>query len=221
MDVAVRVARGQLDLNTALTQMAQRDQAEALVARHGLERALATQVVLGQADLEGVLRKRRVEAMLAEHRGAEALSAAQASGAEVVVGVHGRRLLRAVVVEVRPYEVELRDADTGTTSTVHKTAIKFACDAAGWPRARKSMTWDDARKAVARDPVLRPQDRYGCSNRRLGEAWDKKSNVVAVTLEGECFAGQVSYVARWEFGLRTRAGVDVVIFRHALDDFQE
>lgn len=221
LDIAVRVAQGRLDLNDALKQMAQRDEIEALMSRHGIERALASQIALGQADLQQVLRRRRVDAHLAEHRDHDVFDAAARSGSELTIGVHGRQLRRVKVLATRAYEIDVLDAESGASETIHKTRIKFACDSQGWQKARKSMTWDDRRKARTVEPVMRPQDRYGCGNRRLGEAWDQKSDVVAVTLEGECFAGQVSYVARWEFGLRTKAGTDVVIFRHALDDFRE
>ncbi len=221
LDIAVRVAQGRLDLNDALKQMAQRDEIEALMSRHGIERALASQIALGQADLQQVLRRRRVDAHLAEHRDHDVFDAAARGGTELTIGVHGRLLRRVKVLATRAYEIDVLDSETGASETIHKTRIKFACDAQGWQKARKSMTWDDRRKARAVDPVMRPQDRYGCGNRRLGEAWDQKSDIVAVTLEGECFAGQVSYVARWEFGVRTKAGTDVVIFRHALDDFRE
>ncbi len=221
LDVAMRVAQGRLDLNEAIKHMAQRDEIEGLMSRHGLERALATQIALGQADLQLVLRRRRVDAHLAEHRNRDVLDAAAGSGVELTIGVHGRQLRRVKVLATRAYEIEVLDLETGANELIHKTRIKFACDAQGWQKARKSMTWDDRRKARTAEPVMRPQDRYGCSNRRLGEACDQKADVVAVTLEGESFAGQVSYVARWEFGVRTKAGTDVVIFRHALDDFRE
>lgn len=221
LDIAIRVAQGRLDLNDALKQMAQRDEIASLMARHGIERALATQIVLGQADLHLVLRRRRVDDHLAEQRDRDVFGAAAQGGVELIIGVHGRLLRRVKVNAIRAYEIDVVDVESGASETIHKTRVKFACDAQGWQKARKSMTWDDRRKARDVEPVMRPQDRYGCGNRRLGEAWDQKSDVVAVTLEGECFAGQVSYVARWEFGLRTRAGTDIVIFRHAVDDFRE
>jgi hypothetical protein len=219
--MALRVARGEIELNDALKLLALRDEVERLIAQHGLDRALATQIARGQATLEAALRSRRIDAHLAEHRAQDTLAAAQQGGRELILGVHGRQVLRAKILACDAYEVRVVDLDGGSEQTIHKTRLKYACDAAGWQKARKAMTWDNARKAKTVEPILRPQDRYGCSNRRLAEAWDGKQDVVAVVLEGECFTGQVSWVARWEFGLRTRAGVDVTIFRHALDDFHD
>jgi hypothetical protein len=219
--VALRVVRGELELNDALKQLALQDEVTALVARHSIERALAMQVALGHANLEQVLRRRRVEAHLDEHQAQDFLNRAALAGTELVLGVYGRQLLRVRVLSQSAYEVQLMDLESKTTLAVHKTRIKFACDAQGWQKGRKAMTWDAERKAQTREPILKPQERFGCSNRRLGEVWDAKCEVVAVCVEGECFQGQVSYVARWEFGLRTKSGAEVVLFRHALADFKE
>ena len=221
LHVAIRVVRGEIDLNDALKKLALHDEVGALVSRHSIERALAMQVALGHADLDLVLRRRRVESHLVEYQARDVFASAAASGNELVIGVHGRQLLRVVVLEHASYELGLRDVESGNLRTVHKTQIKFACDAAVWQKARKSMTWDAVRKAQHVEPVLKPQERFGCSNRRLGEAWDAKREVVVTCVEGECFSGKISYVARWEFGVGTRAGVDVVVFRHALDDFKD
>jgi sRNA-binding regulator protein Hfq len=218
MDLAKQVALGRLDLNEVLKQLAFRDEVAALMARHGLDRALATQVTLGQADLEKVLRRKRVDAQLAANRERDILESAKGSGHELVLGVHGRQLLHARVLATTPYEVAYHDLELGTDGTVHKTRLKFAAEAAAWPKARKAMTWDAARKARVVEPILRPQDRFGCSNRRLGEALDRKLEVTVTLLEGEIFVGHIAWVARWEFGLHTKGG-DVSIFRHAIDDF--
>lgn len=221
LHVAIRVVRGEIELNDALKQMALQDQVSALVARHGIERALAMQVALGHADLDLVLRRRRVEAHLQANQRRDVFATAIEQKSELILGIHGRQLLRVLVLSQTEYELRIRDVDANVESDIHKTRIKFACDAVGWQKARKAMVWDSVRKAQTFEPVLKPQSRYGCSNRRLGEAWDAKRDVVATCIEGECFSGKISYVARWEFGVATRAGVDVVLFRHALDDFKE
>lgn len=220
LEVARLVAQGRLDLNEALKRMAFMDQVTSTMARHGLDRALATQVALGHADLERVLRKRRVDEHLETSRDRDVFAAALKSGAEQVIGVHGRQLVRGRVVGDEPYEVEVVDLDQNATVRLHKTHIKFVCEGSSWPKARKAMTWDAVRKARAVEPILRPQQRFGCSNRRLGEAWDKKGEVTITLVEGEVFTGALAWVARWELGLHTKGG-HIVILRHALDDFRE
>ena len=81
------------------------------------------------------------------------------------------------------------------------------------------MTWDPVRKARELTPILKPQKRFGCSNRRLGEVWDKKAEATITLVEGEVFVGTVAWVARWELGLHTKGG-DIAVLRHALDDFR-
>lgn len=220
LETARLVALGRLDLNDAIKRMAFADEVTSLMARHELDRALATQVALGHADLQKTLRKRRVDALIQASMNRDILESAVKSGAELVLGVHGRQLLRARVTEVTAYDVHLLDPEKNEASVVHKTRLKFACEAGAWQKARKAMVWDSARKLRTVEPITRPQDRFGCSNRRLGEALDRDVEATITLLEGEVFTGHLGWVARWEVGLRTKGG-DVAIFRHAIDDFRD
>lgn len=220
LEVARLVALGRLDLNEAIKRMAFADEVTSLITRHGLDRALATQVALGHADLDRALRKRRVAAFIAAGRGRDVLEAAAASGVELVVGVHGRLLLRVRVAKCEPYEIHGINLDNNEAVLLHKTRLKFACEAARWQKARKAMVWDSDRKARTVEPILRPQERFACSNGRLGEVLDRQAEVTVTLVEGEVFVGPLAWVGRWEVGLRTKGG-DVVIFRHAIDDLRD
>lgn len=217
LDLAREVAAGRAELNDVLKKMAQADEVERLIAHHGIDKALAWQVVMGLIDLQKVLTRRRIAAHLAEFRGRDALAEA-VGGAEVVLGVHGRQVTRGRVVAIRPYEIVFALAEGGEEQLLHKTTVKYLAQADVWQKARKAMTWDDARKRADVGPILRPQDRFGCSNTRLGEAWAGGAAVRLTLLEGEIFVGQVSWVSRWDFGLATRGGT-VVVLRHALAEF--
>jgi hypothetical protein len=215
--MAREVALGRADLNDVLKRMAQADEVVRLMQNHAFDKALASQVAMGLVDLQAVLERRRIAAHVAEHRGRDVFQTALGGG-EQVIGIHGRELVRGTVGENRPYEVVVADAERGADRLLHKTAIKFVATSAVWAKARKSMTWDNERKRLEVSPILRPQDRYGCSNGRLGEAWARARPVRILLVEGEIFVGQVAWVARWDFGLETRGG-PVAILRHALADF--
>jgi sRNA-binding regulator protein Hfq len=45
--------------------------------------------------------------------------------------------------------------------------------------------------------------------------------ITLVTLEGECFTGEIAWIGRYEVAMRTRQGVEVIVFRHAIDDLRE
>lgn len=218
---ARQVAAGKLDLNEVLKRMAVADEVNRIMVQHELNRALATQVVLGHAVLDDVLSRRRIEVHLAEHHDRSVLDAAAASGKELTLGLHGHRTVRGTVVGVDRYEITFRDAESGAESVVHKLQVKYAFDPEDYKKIKKGLDYDKARREQAVEPRPRPQDRFGCSDKRLGQAWDRKLPVTAVTLEGECFSGEVAWIARFEFGLRVRAGAEVVVFRHALDDFRD
>jgi hypothetical protein len=201
--------------------MAFQDEVQGLMARHDLNRALATQVVLGQANLELVLTRRRVEAQLTAQRARSVLDTAVADQRELTVGVHGRRQVRVRVRAVERYEVVFEDVESKSELRLHKLQLKYAYAPDDHKKVRKALEYDKARREGVIEPIPRPQDRYACSDRRLGLAMDRKHPIVAVTLEGECFSGEIVWVARYEFGVRTRAGAEVVVFRHALADLRE
>jgi hypothetical protein len=217
LNLAREVALGRRDLNEVLKKMAQVDEVARLMSKHDIDKALATQVVLGKVNLDAVLRRRRIAAHINDNRGRDALVEACAGG-EWVLGIHGRELLRCRLLAVRPYEIVVADVERGEERVIHKTAVKFLATTEVWAKARKAMVWDTERKKREVEPILRPQDRYGCSNGRLGESWADAATVRVTLAEGERFVGQVASVARWDFGLATRGGT-VFILRHALADF--
>ncbi len=221
VELAREVAAGTLDLNDVIKRMAFSDEVERIISRHDLNRALATQVALGHIDLELVLSRRRIAARAAEHKSRSTLEDARVSGQELSVGPHGHKTLRGRVLAVERYEVVVAATESGTEERVHKLQIKYAFPAADYKRVKKALSYDKARRDRSIEPVVRPQDRYACSDRRLGVACDRKTHVSAVTLEGEVFSGEIVWVARYEFAIRTRQGAEIVIFRHALDDLRE
>lgn len=223
LDVATArlVAAGRADLNAVLQRMARADEVQRLMAKHGFNRALATQIALGHADLEATLARRRVEEHLESSRRRSILDDAFASHAELTLGVQGHRTVRGVLTAVDPYEVVIQHADGGAEERIHKVLLKYAFLSADFKKIKKGLEYDNERRERTVEPRFRPQERFGCSDRRLGLAMDRKVQVVAVTLEGECFIGEVAWVGRFEFGVRTRAGGEVVVFRHALDDFRD
>ena len=195
-EAARQVATGKADLNELLKRMAFRDEVQTLITRHGLNRALATQVVLGQADLEQVLSRRRIEEHLTANRERAVLEEHQASGKELTLGLHGHRSVRVRIKAVERYEVVVHDIEANAEQRIHKLQIKYAYAPDDHKKVRKAMDYDKARRDQQIDPIARPQDRYACSDRRLGVALDRKLHVTAVTLEGECFTGEIA----WEIG---------------------
>jgi sRNA-binding regulator protein Hfq len=224
-NLAHQVAMGNLQLPEVLERLAQRDRIEALITRHELPRSLATQIVLGQADLEQVLLKRRQDAHLAEHRERSMLLDAQASGALVSLGAHGQRQLHGRVLDVGRYELRLQPVDpktgaAGAPEEVHKLQLKWGGLAEAAKICRNQLRWDKERKAAA-EPLWRPQDRYGCADRRLYGLLDEGALVQATLLEGEVLRGSVTWVGRWEFGMDLKKkGATCVVFRHALADLR-
>ena len=215
--LAWQISLGNLTLNEVLEKLAQKDKVEGLMRRFDLPKSLATQVSMDQADLAVVLRKRRYQAHTEANRDRSVLVSAVDSGDNVVLGLHGRRVLKGQVTAVDQYEFSFQARGTDAPAVEHKLQAKWACSAADEMAVRKAHKKDKARDADA-EPVWKPQDRYGCSDKRLFGYVDDGDEVAVTTVEGDLFRGTVTWMGRWEFGMELKKGAQVVIFRHAIAD---
>jgi len=218
--LAQQVIAGQLSLNEALQKLAQQDRVESLMRKHELSRALATQVAMGHADLELVLRKARMRAHKEAHYARSLLDEAAADGRKVVFALHGGRLVEGAITAIDRYEFSL-DVGQDEPEVVHKLAVKYALDPKDIKRVRRATRFEKDVKDNPRDPIVRPQDRYTCSDRRLFGYVDGETAVRVVSLEGERFQGTIQVMSRYEFILKLKGGVLLTVFRHALADLSE
>ena len=209
--MAMAVAHGRLDLSSALETMARKDHAARLERDHGLGRALATQVAMGQLDLEVVLRRRRLQ----EHRQSNRDRTWLVVGEPVRLGLHGRKEITGTPTEVGPYSVTL-DVGEDEPREIHKLEIHYAYAPGDWKAAKKGIRRDKAVAAQDLQPVKLPQDRYGCSDKRLFNYVDTGVDVTVCLLSGELLKGRVDWFSRYEFTLKLRGDVEVGVFRHAL-----
>ena len=218
-NLAWQVARGDMTLNEVLQRMALRDKVESLVNRHDLPKSLATQVAMGQADLEQVLRKRRQEAHLEKWRTHSLLISAMEGKRPVTLVLHGKRWITGVIQEVDRYEFVIQPEE-GEAERIHKLHVKFGTDAEHQRELRREVKKDKEAEGES-EPVWKPQDRYGCSDKRLFGYLDEATPVKVTTIEGEVLQGSVTWMGRWEFGMRLKKGAMVTVFRHALADIRE
>ena len=217
--LAWQVATGALSLNDVLERLARKDKVDGLMRRFDLPKSQATQVALGQADLDSLLKKRRLDAELARSRERSFLLEAAHGGVPVVLGVHGRRVVKGHVKGVDRYEFSFLDRGASEPASVHKLQVKWACIGDDELLVRKAHKKGPGSDADA-EPVWKPQDRYGCPDRRLFDFLDDAVDVVVTLLEGDQFSGHVTWMGRWEFGMELKKGARVVIFRHALTDIR-
>jgi len=215
--LAVRVARNELSLSDAVETMARRDRVESLVRRHGFTRALATQIALGHADLDHQLRKRRLAQHLADNAQHSVLDDALADGELRGFGLHGERQLRARVVDVGRFEVGLQK--DGEELREHKLQLKYAVAAADLKKFGRALRFCADRGP--REPIVRPQDRYPMSDRRLFGLLDRELTVAVTLLEGELLRGRITSLSRFELQLQLKGKLEVVVFRHAVCELSE
>jgi sRNA-binding regulator protein Hfq len=218
--MALAVAHGRLDLNEALERMARNDRILRLMKKHDLSRALATQVALGQADLDRVLYTRRFDDHRKGNRARSVLDEVKESGAPIVLGLHGGGEIEAKVTGGDTYSI-VAEPPGSEPRDVHKLQVKYAYRPGDARKVSKARLPKPATGFEPRGPIERPQDRYACSDKRLFRYLDRKIPVVVTLLEGERFAGRVEWFSRFEIQLAAGDEPVVTVFRHALADLAE
>lgn len=216
--LAMAVALGRVDLNTALERMARDQKVDRVMAKYDLGRALATQVVLEQADLTTILAQRRMSDHREKNRFRSCLDENLSSGLVMSYSLHGGRVIEGRVVAVEPYQARLKANESGVVEDIHKLQFKYACASADVSRVAKLMSRDPELTANPKAPILRPQDRYSISDKRLFQISDQSLTMEATLLEGELFKGSLDWFGRFELGFTlTDGSTKVHLFRHALN----
>lgn len=211
--MAMAVAHGRMELNEALERMARKDRVNALMDRHQLSRALATQIAIGHADLDQVLARRRLDVHRHDNRDRTCLI----PGARLALALHDGTTLKGRVVDVEAYQVVF-EAEGGEPQPIHKLKLLYVYDPSDWKGVKKGVRVDKKQGRETEPPAVRPQDRYSCSDRRLFGYLDRNVELSVALLSGEVLRGTLTWFGRYEFGLRLRTGAEITVFRHALRD---
>lgn len=212
--MAMAVAQGRLELNEALERLSRRAEVDNLMRKYEINRALATQIAMGHADLDAFLARRRMDQHRASYRERSCLEIARDQGTVLTLGLHGGRQLTGVITATDAYHATVQPK-AGEAETVHKLQIKYAYAADDWKRVKKVQRKDKELAAQPREPIERPQDRYTISDKRLFRYMDSGATIDVTLLEGEIFRGTVAWFGRYEFGLEIKGG-ELTVFRHAL-----
>ena len=211
--MAMAVAHGRMELNEALERMARKDRVNALMERHELSRALATQIAIGHADLEQVLARRRLDLHRDDNRERTCL----VPGEAIALALHDGTTLKGSVSEVEAYQITFAP-NNGEPTPVHKLKLLYSYPPSAWKAVKKGIRIDKKQGRGTEGPAVRPQDRYSCSDRRLFGYLDRGVELSVVLLSGEILRGQLTWFGRYEFGFKLRTDVELTVFRHALKD---
>lgn len=210
--LADAVAQGRLTEAEALERAAVSSEANFLMRKHGLERALAMQIAHGHADLGQTLARRRFEAHRAEHRDRSVLHEAMADASRQFVLRSDGIEATVTIVEVSAYDLEVeRD---GRREPWRKLDVALVAPAASAKKLKRVLKLrDEPKPGGAAD---RPQERYRLGDQRLFRYLDAETEVEICLVSGHCIRGRVAWFSRYEFGLRVKGDVGVVVLRHAL-----
>jgi sRNA-binding regulator protein Hfq len=209
--IAFHVAMGKTTLKEALSKMVEEENIDKMVRRHGLDRSLASQVVRGQQDLDEVLQRDRLKAHLVQNIHRSVLDEAAAAASPLWLALHGKGEVQGIVKGLTTYAFMVES--DGKQVEVEKIQIKFATFA----QDRASLSWGvEPSRDGSVEPISKPQDRVGVSDKRIFSFLDEAKAVVLTTVEGECLQGELVWMGRWELGLKQTDGTRFTVFRHAL-----
>lgn len=216
-NLAFQVAMGSLTLSGALNKLAFRDEVEKLIRRHDFQRSLATQIAMGQVSLEDVLRKQRRQAYFQENSQRSILTDAMEERLRINLMLHGQKRLQGRVEEVGAFD--FRFQGKGEPVTIHKLQVKAAWDGRRNAAVLSTVKTNKSQGGVC-EPIVKPQDRYHCSNRRLFLHMEASERLTIHLLEGASLSGTIAWISKWELGLTLKKGPVVVIFRHAIAELE-
>jgi sRNA-binding regulator protein Hfq len=135
------------------------------------------------------------------------------------LALHNAEQRRGRVTAIDRYELQLT-AEGSAPEAIHKLRVKFLTEDEQTKGVRNQLRRDKERPERC-EPTWKPQERYGCSDRRLFGLIDEQAEIQVTLLEGEVFRGVPTWMGRWEFGLvLPKKKAEVVIFRHALFDLR-
>jgi len=220
--LAMAVALGRVDLNTALERMAREQQVDRMVAKHDLSRALATQIVLNQASLDVVLAQRRMVVHRETHRDRSCLDESHKTCETKAFALHGSRVIICKVLGVDSYQATIQEITVGSEpEQIHKLQFKYCFDPKDEKKVRRFIKWDQELSKSPREPIVRPQNRYSISDKRLFQFVDNGELIEITLLEGEKFKCTVSWFGRYEMGVLFKGNeTPVTVFRHCLQKVQ-
>jgi sRNA-binding regulator protein Hfq len=216
--LAMSVAAGRIGLSEALERMARNERAEAMMEKHDLSKALATQIVMGHADLQAVLRRRRLDEHRRDFGSRSVLVDLAGTDQVVIIAIHGKKRVTGKVLSTDVYTVQFLEDGHDEPTELHKLQMKFGHAPDDWKLVRKATRTDKTRSRTPEAPIARPQDRYTCSDKRLFRYVDEATEVKATLLEGEVLKGRIKWFSRFELGLEIKGDASVIVFRHALAD---
>lgn len=176
------------------------------------------QIALGQISLDEVLFKQRLKKYTAENRARSFLAEAESAGTRLSFLLHGQTRRSGVVSDVKVYSFTLTPKK-GAAESIHKLRVRAAWDAKKNAAVMSVLKRDPAHAHIT-DPIVKPQDRFHCADRRLFLHMEAGDVLAVRLLEGDVVVGTVSWIGRWEFGIKTKKGVVVTVFRHAMAAIQ-
>lgn len=103
---------------------------------------------------------------------------------------------------------------------IPKTDVKYCYKAEDAEAVQRLMRYDEEIKSQKIKPIISRKNRYQIDTREVQLARKQEYPIEVVMHEGEIFRGMVDWVSPYEIKMVLENGSKVVVFRHAICEFQ-
>jgi hypothetical protein len=134
--------------------------------------------------------------------------------------VHGQRVIAARIIENLIYDIKIEESGK-SEQILPKIQVKFLYPIELTDAVGPLIKLDPKVKALKRDPIIYPHQRYFVKNKTLFPLMQEKQVVFVTLLEGEVVRGLVAGFSRYDLTMHLKGGKPLTILRHSILDVRD
>ena len=136
----------------------------------------------------------------------------------MVFGLYSHEQHPMTILEFTEYTFTLQGE--GETQEIPKTDVKYCYKAEDAEAIQSLMRYDEEIRSQNLKPISSRKERYQIDTREVQQARKEEYPIEVIMHEGEIFRGMVDWVSPFEIKMVLENGSKVVVFRHAICEFQ-
>ena len=137
----------------------------------------------------------------------------------MVFGLYNHEQHPMTILEFTEYTFTLQGEEE-EKKEIPKTDVKFCYKAEDAEAVQALMRYDEEIRSQNIKPIISRKNRYQIDTREVQLARKQEYPIEVVMHEGEIFRGMVDWVSPYEIKMVLENGSKVVVFRHAICEFQ-
>ncbi len=220
MRYALKVAKGDTTVAAALKEMMIREKAKKLEEKYEIPRNHAMDVAQGKFTVEDALLLIDMQKSPEWRPEQSILIELNENREKCLFYRFGEEPFTAVVEEITKYDCRLA-SEEGEPREFPKHELMMAAYPDAAEELKKQIGTDEKVKALDLGPSTSYRDRFRSKKRILFKHHRDEIKTRITLRDGSVLTGTIGWFGKWEFLLRVNPRCEVVVFRHALHNFEE